>query len=216
MGAPARPKWAAVAARERERARLKTGPGTLQLRVRDRRHAPVSAKPSVSGKPGWPALDSFTVGIIYGCHEAASECRAQKGIRGGQRGLQVRPKEELPLGGRGPGAGHGAQLRPLAADSRSAEHRSGSVQGGSVAACLLPGHFVVKALMRCQLSRVHLQPLHTAFLVWNVPCCSPNEVLPPPFHLDLSSVELPHPTPPHPSPAAIIAPPQAPRTPGGT
>lgn len=82
-----------------------------------------------------------------------------------------------------------------------------------MAACPLPGHFVVKALMRCQLSRVHLQPLHTAFLVWNVPCCSPDEVLPPPFHSDLSSVELPHPTR---GPAAIIAPPQAPRTPEGT
>lgn len=74
------------------------------------------------------------------------------------------------------------------------------MQGGSVAACLLPGHFVVKALMRCQLSRVHLQPLHTAFLVWNVPCCSPDEVLPPPLspRPQLCGTAPPHPTPPQP------------------
>lgn len=34
--------------------------------------------------------------VIYGCHEAASGCRAQEGMCGGQSGLQVRPKDGLP------------------------------------------------------------------------------------------------------------------------
>lgn len=161
------------------------GPGTFQLRVRARRHAPVSAKPSVSGKPGWPALDSFTGGIIYGCHEAASECRAQRECVVVSVGCRSDRRRDFPQGAAGQvlGMEHNADLWLLTAGQQNPE-----VGVSREAALPLPGHFVVKALMRCQLSRVHLQPLHTAFLVWNVPCCSPDEVLPPHFHLDLSSV----------------------------
>lgn len=67
-----------------------------------------------------------------------------------------------------------------------------------MAACLLPGHLVFRALMRCQLSPEHLHTQHLCTLrslVWNVPSCSPNDVLTPPLPPHLSSVGLPCPTP---------------------
>lgn len=56
--------------------------------------------------------------------------------------------------------------------------------GGLISACLLPNHASLKALMRHQLSLQHLEPQYFCTLrplVWNVPCCPPDEVLPPSF-----------------------------------